>query len=260
MPEQLRAITLVIASQRSGSTLLCRDIESLGGMGAPKEHFLDILSGFKSGACKPTEQDVREMIARGATKKMPHVGAVKLMVNYAPKIDGFIRGAEPVGQFQAVQNIIDWAHASFEHVNLVALVRSNPLDQAISRAVARQTDIWHRRADVLAGEDLHEGADLNAKALNSAILRGLPNVISNSAVIRKIARSNSESCLLVQYEELANSVESTSKKITDHARKFGFSPKNERADRHLKKLIDDAKSQRIKADFKAHLERQLDLW
>lgn len=58
------ALTLVIASQRSGSTLLCRDIESLGGMGAPREHFLDFLPGRRTAEIQATTADVLAGIER----------------------------------------------------------------------------------------------------------------------------------------------------------------------------------------------------
>lgn len=258
MTQEMNAITLVLASQRSGSTLLCRDIESLGGMGAPREHFLEILGNNARAGL--SEAEVLDCIALGVTKEAPGIGAVKLMVNYAPKIDAYISGGNQVAPYKAVQNIIDWAQGRFDKVNMVALVRSNALEQSISRAVASVTDIWHRNEAAVQGRDPYAEAKLPTKAVNMAILDALPSVIRQAEVIRRIARENADICQLIEYEHLAASAEETSALITAHARKAGFAPRGEVASRSLRKLIDEDKTATIKADFKAFMEHNLDLW
>lgn len=71
------------------------------------------------------------------------------MVNYAPRIDAILQGTQETGAPKALKNILDWATERFARINLVVLVRKDPLDQAISRAVAGLTDIWHRNAAAL---------------------------------------------------------------------------------------------------------------
>ncbi|MDU9006519.1 Stf0 family sulfotransferase [Sedimentitalea todarodis] len=255
MTHELRAITLVLASQRSGSTLLCRDIESLGGMGAPREYFLDIVGrNTREGL---TEADVLDQIARGVKPDAPGIGAVKLMVSYAPKIDSYIRGAEAVAPQKAVQNIIDWAQERFDRVNLVALVRGNSLEQAISRAVANMTDVWHRHEATTKDGDLYADVKLPTKALNLAILEALPGVIRQTQVVRRIAKANPDLCWLIKYEHLAASVEDSSAQLITHARKAGFEPTETMASRSLRKLIDKDKTEDFKANFKAFMKRHL---
>lgn len=257
----IRALTLVIANQRTGSTLLGQDIASLGGMGVPKEHFLEILRASKTGEAEAhTEADVLEMIAKGAQEDAPHVGAVKLMVSYAPTIDAFIRGAPPVGQGKAVQNIIDWARARFETVNLIVLIRENVLDQTISQTMARETQIWHRKETAVEGGNPYADVDIKKKRLNLAILRALPAVMTRHEVLKRIAASNAEHCLTIDYDEMAASVEETSRKLVAHARANGLEPVNEVAKRKLRKLIDEDRSKEIKQGFRRFLENRLGLW
>lgn len=256
----MRAITLVIASQRSGSTLLCQDIASLRGMGAPREYFLDILNQPKQPKTSPTEADVLACIAKGIMPSDPATGAVKLMVNYAPKIDAFIRNTAPVAPPQALQNIIAWADASFDRVNLVALIRTNALDQAISRAVANLTDIWHRRSNQLPdGADPYAEKKLAPRVLNMAILDNLPSVLRQNAIIRDVARRHADRCLLIDYETLAASVEKTSERIVDHARAFGFEPGRSLATRDLRKLIEADRAAEIRNDFRKFMEQRVKL-
>ncbi|MCA8899613.1 MAG: hypothetical protein KDA53_00010 [Hyphomonas sp.] len=255
MTHELRAITLVLASQRSGSTLLCRDIESLGGMGAPREYFLDIVG--RSARNGLTEADVLDRIARGVKPEAPGIGAVKLMVSYAPRIDSYIRGAEAVAPQKAVQNIIDWAQERFDRVNLIALVRGNSLEQAISRAVANMTDVWHRHEAGMKDGNPYAGAKLPTRALNLAILEALPGVIRQTGVIRHIVRANPDLCGLIKYEHLAASLEDSSAQLIAHARKVGFEPTETVATRSLQKLIDKDSTEVFKANFKAFMKRHL---
>lgn len=255
MADKLDAITIVVATQRSGSTLLCRDIESLGGMGAPREYFLEILG--KNAREGLTERDVVDLIRKGERPDDPGIGAVKLMVNYAPKIDAMITGGPQVNPIRALENITAWAHANFRHVNLVVLKRENPLDQAISRAVARLTDVWHKNEGAEKGTGDKEIAP---KALNLAILEALPRVLRENDVIREFARRNAGHCAFIGYETLASDVERSSKIIIEHARANGLTPRKEVAERVLRKIIDDQQSSRIKAGLKQFLERRLDLW
>lgn len=255
MADDIRSLVLVLASQRSGSTLLCRDIENLGGMGVPKEHFLDIVG--KNARQGLNEQDVMQQIAKGVRPADPSVAAVKLMVNYAPKIDAYIRGSAQVAPQKAVQNIFDWAQKRFDRVCIFALVRDNSLDQAISRAVANVTDIWHRHEKTLQGGDPYEGVKLPTDAVNMAILEALPQVVRQTKVIRQATTANPEICQLVSYDKLAESVEDSSQLLSAHARKAGFQPTKTQAVRHMRKLIDADKSTEIKAEFKTFLKRHL---
>lgn len=255
MSQKIRRLVLVLASQRSGSTLLCRDITSLGGLGVPKEYFLDILG--KKGRPDLAENDVIGCLEKGRDPNAPDVAGVKLMVNYASKIDGYIRGDAHVGAPKAINNILNWARLRFDDVVVFALVRENSLDQAISRAVANATDIWHRNEAAVKRKDPYADVDLPIKALNMDILSSLPATVRQNQIIRQVARENPKLCRLIIYENLAASVEGTSEALRQHASAHGFSPEKTVATRSLRKLIDEDLSKEIKNNFKQFLNRQL---
>lgn len=255
MSQKIRRLVLVLASQRSGSTLLCRDITSLGGLGIPKEHFLDILG--KKSRPDLTEQDVMACLEKGRDPNSPDVAGVKLMVNYAPKIDGYIRGDAHVGASKAINNILNWARLRFDDVAVFALVRENSLDQAISRAVANATNIWHRNEAAVKRNDPYADIDLPIKELNMDILSSLPATVRQNQIIRQVARENPKLCRLISYENLAASVEGTSEALLQHASTHGFCPENTLAVRSLRKLIDEDRSKELKNHFRQFLSRQL---
>ena len=98
----------------------------------------------------------------------------------------------------------------------------------------------------------HDSPDVSTDGL-----RGLTLVVNGNDLLRRIARENTDICLRLTYDELASSMKTTSRKLADHARQAGFQPRRDLVERCLGKLIDQDRSLRIRADFKAFLERRL---
>lgn len=250
------SVTLIFASQRSGSKLLCDDVASLGGMGRPREQFNYILPWQDTRG----EQDVFDAIASGATRRNPDVGSVKVMVSQVRPINRYLTGQTSVPEPEAMQNIIEWSKARFERVMVLVITRDGQLDQAISRIVARTTQIYH------SPKGTHEDTDLlNVMQSVDAnfrwkILHEVCLIKSETDMLRTLAQDNPNLALLVHYEELTASVENTSLRLVDHARSLGFSPDHEVATRKLSKMIDRAQITAIKQDFVAFLHDQIGEW
>ncbi|MBD3625456.1 MAG: hypothetical protein HUJ24_08780 [Rhodobacteraceae bacterium] len=249
-------LTLVLASQRSGSTLLCNDIKSLGGLGSPAENFLKLFRAGDGSGLGP--QDVKDRIAAGADEQSPDVGAVKLMVNYAPRVYRFIEKSEkPAGRFEACMGFIEWARREYDAVNLIVLVRENAVDQAISRALASKTGVYHiqgtrggnkkRNAAPAPGDSAVPPQDVMRAALASA---------READVLRRVARKHANLALLLTYEQIAASPEATSQALRAHAAKAGMEAQNELAVRSMKKVVSNDVSAQIKADLRQYLDRE----
>jgi LPS sulfotransferase NodH len=256
MMTELHSITLVVASQRSGSTLLCSDIASLGGMGKPNEYFLNILPPKKTF----NESDVIEAIAKGEQPCDVGIGAVKLMVNYARNIDKYISGGPVVKEKNAIQNIIDWACTRFEKVNLLALVRNNTLDQATSRIISREKGLYHSHQGSHGNEDLLMFIKSKNPDYYWNILSEILIIKRESEVIREIADANRDICLLLEYEMLTTSFDQSSALLIDHAHMLGFVTKKQIPTRNLRKIIEKNQSDNIKEDFRIFMNSQLNAW
>jgi len=138
-----------------------------------------------------------------------------------------------------------------------ALVRENCLDQAISRAVASATNIWHRNEKAVKGKDIYADVNVPTKALNMEILTSLPVTVRQNQAIRQIVRDTGPMSKLITYENLAASVEETSELICKHAVANGFTPARDLAKRSLRKLIDEDRSKEIKAHFRQFMQRHM---
>lgn len=163
---------------------------------------------------------------------------------------------------KAIENILNWAQVRFDKVCVFALVRGNSLDQAISRAVAKTTDIWHRNQAAVQENDPYEGINLKTNVLNTEILDALPSVVRQSQVIRRVAKNRPEICRLVRYEDMVGSVEDSSQVLVEHAVALGFQPEQKVAQRNLVKLIKEDHSAQIKESFRQFLQKHLgdELW
>lgn len=249
---KMTSVTLVLASQRSGSTLLCQDIRSLGGLGAPDEYFLDILGPQKLSGID--EDEVVRKIEQGVQDDEKSVGAVKLMVNYAPEVYRYIYGRPAENMYEAVLGIVDWSQSRFSKVNVVAIVRGDVLDQSLSHARARLTDVWH--------SDQGKVADLSSISqweLNLSILSELPRVLRYNAIIHRVAEHYGKDCLLLSYEELVEDMAGTSARLCSHAARAGFRTNRSSPERTLSKVIKEDERVSIRNGFQAFLKSQVAL-
>lgn len=250
---QPHSLTMIFASQRSGSRLLCDDVASLGGMGHPREQFNKILPWQETLG----PDDVFQAMADGHARGAPEVASVKMMVSQARPINRYLTGETAVPETQAMQNIIDWSKTRFERIMVLIIVRANPLDQAISRIVARKTKIYHSPEGDHTDTDLVELMHRADPDFRWKILRELCLIKSETDTLRSVAETNSDITLLVRYEDLAASVETYSSRLIDHAGSLGFSPQNAVATRRLSKVIDRSQVDAIKRDFAAFVRDQI---
>ena len=253
MVQELDALTLVLATQRSGSTLLCRDIESLGGLGVPRENFLGLAAQAENESL--SEPDVLARLARGATDDEPRTGAVKMMVGQAPTVDAVLRGGRPRGQQAALRHVVDWALDRFDRVFLVILFR-NALDQAISHTVASSRGLFHATdaADVEAAADA-----LPSEELNPVILAQLQRFLAQRRLLAQVAEEYADRALLLSYDELTGATAQSTERLVTHARAQGFTPHRDAVTRTMVKVIDTDTSQRLRESFLGYLATETGL-
>lgn len=245
----MHALTLVISAPRTGSTLLCRDLASLGGLGSPREYFRGFDAQAKAGGV--SEDDVVARLAKGVQAEAPGIGAVKLMVRQARSVAQAITGerADPAGSVSAV---VRWAQQRFDRVMVVLLVR-NTLDQAISRAVAEATGVYHSTSKKYRtqGEGELDGIDMNQR-----IMTELAPAVRDRLTLQRVAEEHAATALLLTYDELTHQSEETTRRLLAHARAHGFEPVRETPVRRLTKVISAERAEGLRRAFLAYLESE----
>ncbi|MEZ0578828.1 hypothetical protein [Nocardioides sp. MH1] len=237
----LHSLTLVLSMQRSGSTLLGRDIESLGGLGIPREH----LRGLDKQSRPPSESDVLRRLGDGVDEADPGVTGLKLQVHQVRSVCRAVTGGQVDGTAEAAAAVVDWAFARFDRVFLVVLVR-NALDTAISQVVVKETGTFLSTKPALreAGAPLPVIEDVNRRILDE-----LQKVLRQRAALQAVATEYADSALLVTYEQLTTELERTTERIIEHARAQSFEPREAHVTRTLEKLISAEQSETLREGF-----------
>lgn len=152
--------TLILATQRTGSTLLCSEFEDIGGLGRPGEHVLPWLRDNAEDA-RLDPVALTAILSRGRDDG-GRLG-LKLMADYLPRVGRALgaRDAEPLAQ----------ALFAIRHIEAVAgraaifrLDRLDVFDQALSSYLATATGLFFRTADgevtdaAMTREASHEAA------------------------------------------------------------------------------------------------------
>lgn len=247
--EDLHSLTLVISSARAGSTLLCHDIASLGGLGMAKEY----LRGLRSEPQKTdaTEADVVARVAMGVQEDAPGVAAVKLLVPQTSVTYQALSG-ERLPSNEALRGVIAWARGRFERVFLVFLVR-NALDQTISRVVADATGIFHSTASAFNDEN---APPVEIPDINQRIMTNIHRVARDRQFLIDVYRDNTDIGLLVTYDELSRQPDATARRLAAHARAAGFQVQRDTVERKLEKVISIERSTEIRESFLEYLKTE----
>lgn len=248
--DDLRSLTLIVATQRSGSTLLARDMESLGGLGHPREHFRGVKSGKRSA---PTSQeDVLAGLREGVDKFVPGVTGLKMQVGQSEMLAEALVGRRPTTPEQAMSTVVSWAQERFERVNLVVLVR-NAIDIAVSLVFANETGTYTSRNP----RALQPGAPLpEIDDINERILEQFDKARRHLAALNTLADRHSDLALLLTYDDLTNQVEETTRRVLAHARTHGFEPRKETVTRVMEKVISAEESARVREAFLDYLRTE----
>ncbi|MDZ5621235.1 hypothetical protein [Nocardioides bizhenqiangii] len=250
-PADLHSLILVLSSAGSGSKLLCRDINSLGGLGMPKEY----LRGFRKRprGAGPAEADVLKRVAMGVQDDAPGVASVNLMVPQAPGTYEALYGKR-VPSVDAVPGVISWAKERFEKLFVVFLVR-NALDQAISHAVAESTGSGPS-SDKAVGAPGGEARNLEIPNIHRLIRANLGRVVRERSILLESYSMFADIGMLLTYDELYLEPAESATRLVTHARKAGFEVKHDVVERKREQVSGAGWSTEIREGFLDYLKNE----
>jgi len=245
-------ISIVFATQRSGSTLLCNDIKSIGGLGAPGEHFLPVFKRIRETGRTPPPADILTSIKDlGVDSQFEDVLGVKIMVNYVIRACELL-GMEAKSRPEAIQKIADWASKNFSSAGMYTLRRSPLVDQALSRAEAQHSGIYHRHS---GGEVYGEKAPFESNFHRQAfVMREMIKIIDEQFVLGALEDELRGDVLKIAYEDLVERPEEIHKRISDYSRSKGFAPKGGTFNRGMKKIISREENMEQRKQLKNFLD------
>jgi hypothetical protein len=259
-------LCLVVSSQRSGSTLLCKDLQYLGNMGQPDEHLWPF--DDKNITCPA---DIRTIIRMGGClPQEPDNAGLKVMINYLPVIARVLNYhfRLPPGRpremsilqredyyFEAARKFIDWSLYTYEKLTLFILVRENILDQAISRLVARNSGIYQANVGT-HDHPVHQAwlDGLDSRTVNIQILDILVTLLSEQRILQRLQAHFSEICCPVEYGMLATQPDEVIKKMEAYANSRDVQLLRRGINRTTKKVVSLELNHQLRSKFRAFME------
>ncbi len=250
-------LTLVLSTQRSGTSLLCQDIGALGGLGRPGEHFLKLLPQARRGELNP--DDIRAAIAYGADRVRGDVAGICLMANYARGImDVLAPDAARQGYGPNLRAFLAWAEAEFEAVLPVFVFRRNTVDQALSRVLSKTTGVFNSRQIAGTADDYHARlAALDAGHVALEALVEVRHVVAERRALERIHADLGDRAATLIYEDAAADPGAVAAALTGAAARAGMAPEGREVTRALQKVVPGAETQRFRAALAELLDAEL---
>ena len=190
---------VILATQRSGSTLLCQYIQSLK-MGSPCEYFVEVLRGSCSS---------KELVKLGNSNNDEYY-SIKLMSDYLQDFGWWVSKARSFGPGEAPLKYategLKYLEGKFSSIVWIKLKRSSIFEQASSRYLSEKTNLWHSWPDgVSDGSDrlvtitTKEKAHLEAvKNFDlSSFLEHCKKVIDQNLLLDEVVRAARIKCVIM---------------------------------------------------------------
>lgn len=208
---------VICTTPRSGSTLLCALLQEIGIAGRPDSHFhepsLDRWLedyGLASEPFASREDALRAVFASARERGSGGTGVFGLRLQ---------RGSFPyfIAQLDRLypgrSNDVERIEAAFGTTLFVHLQRSDKLAQAISRVMAEQTGLWHRRAD---GSELERLAPAREPRYDrEAIARHMADLTALDADWERWFAREGPAALRLSYDALASAPQATLAQLLD---------------------------------------------
>lgn len=174
---------IILATQRSGSTMICDDIRNIGNLGLPEEYFIPARNINKD------RESCRKFIERIIKKsRVPQtdITSVKIMADQLEAVNQVYTGAEIYNES------IDNQYLFLKKARVVIYCyRSNLIKQAISRLMARRTGYCHSIRDS-STETFAGNASLLEEEYNAKVQ------ISSEEIVEEAKRIDQENKLILE--------------------------------------------------------------
>jgi LPS sulfotransferase NodH len=228
-----KTFVLILSSQRSGSTLFCQDLESIG-VGVPREHALPFIRSSETFSLEQLYSKCK------SNKPNQEIFALKSMMDYTPKLVAVrypnLKNLKPMRTIDehvsVIELFIEILKSDFNSVVPFILTRNNTVDVAISRALAQLTNVYHSEKVM---EDPHTNLDL--ELVIDKIFDNLPRARRENKVLHALADRLGHTALTFDYHDLTEKEDEVFISVKAHLLKYGVQSGFESFTRNRNKKI-----------------------
>ncbi|MGF1500213.1 MAG: Stf0 family sulfotransferase [Paracoccaceae bacterium] len=196
---------IILATQRSGSTLLCAELQGIGGMGRPGEHFWSWLREAGEAPC--LDDAAMDRIAAFGRAEDGSLG-FKIMADYLPRL-AEARFGPVADRVEGSVRFLTELEAREGPFAWFRIDRADVFDQALSRYLATQTGLYFRTETGTVAAEGHPGAEksedtLLAEFRPDRLARHIREIDAERRTLDRIADTLGRSVHLVPYEDLVD--------------------------------------------------------
>lgn len=187
---------IIMSTQRSGSTMVCKDLKQTGVLGNPGEHFLSWCQKFENRHLLDWSIELSNVLKKSSTQN--GVSCIKVMANYVARIGSIFLDIQ---SFQS-KNSIDTFFEDYKGCVWIRVYRQDKIRQAISRVIARKTKVYHSFSDKLT-EDYSQKLTYNFNDIQEEII----NIQNEEKVWDSFIDKNSINPYLIIYEDVIDNTD-----------------------------------------------------
>ena len=255
---KINTFCLVLSAQRSGSTLFCRKLANIGGLGVPDEYALKLIRSN----LKITDETFQQSLEEYSYKSIQgNSCGLKIMLDYSHKLISHLipstrtlrPGESRLDCVQEISNFIDYLEVNFDKTAFFILSRRNCVELAVSRASSIYNGKEKRHN--LAGKNLFADDFLeitDESFVFDKILDRLPKAIREISLLTEVAEKISSKAIHIQYEDLINEEDCVTTKITKYLTRRGITTEDPTAfsqETGLFKVLNPLKQKELSSKF-----------
>lgn len=128
---------IILSTQRSGSTMVCDDIAGVSKLGRPSEYFIKVIENI--GKVDGDEMQTLILKALDQGKSKNEIVSIKIMSNQISPIGLALKQANISQKSDNQEAYYDY----FKDSVFARVTRRDKVAQAVSRVMARQTNVYH---------------------------------------------------------------------------------------------------------------------
>ena len=251
---------VIFASQRTGSTLFCSDLNSIG-LGDPQE-WGNRIYRRPHGKLNPdfSFQGLYQY-CRSETE-VGEIFALKTMVDYTPEfvwainpgLNGLSPHTDEDHHVEVMKLFFQKLKEDFASVIPFVVTRDEILDCAISNAVSVMSNVHgsgQSRYREFVGQGGYSTLDFNRVVQST--LEFLPKVYRENRILHKLKDDFPDGCLHVEYTDLANNPEGVFLEVSNYLTQYGIKLKSDSFNRKSKKIVPTGFAGEIKEKINAVL-------
>lgn len=244
-----RILTILISTQRSGSTRFRQDLKSLVGLGDPKEYAYKLCKDI--GYIRDADTLLKACRCDTSTND---VYAIKIMLNHSSAVLETFAGKRNVDLFRRrnkYASLREWKtfiqsqQEKFDSVLIFILHRNNVYQLARSRAFAQLTRTYHNSET----SKKYSISQVNSSVLGVKILLNLLRAFLELNMLRKLSNELAKYCCIISFDELIREIPKAEMKVQNYLGTKQIKTKYHKFDRSSgnKQLLTDTVLLELKA-------------